>query len=159
MGTGWLVLQQSGIRILCCTVYNQITVPISSAQISLHLNKDISLTKRRIGFLFLFWRHQGGFCYCYCYCRSSQPSIFMMWTIQQHSGGYWVLKAVSAPEKLPSLSHLYYLVCHLDYLFSTVIIILINATFPENFTTFWKIGLLFVINIRSEITGQSIRDN
>ena len=31
-----------------------ITVPISSAQISLHLNKDISLTKRRIGFLFLF---------------------------------------------------------------------------------------------------------
>ena len=54
MGTGWLVLQQSGIRILCCTVYNQITVPISSAQISLHLTKDISLTKRRIGSLFLF---------------------------------------------------------------------------------------------------------
>ena len=54
MGKGWLVLQQSGIRILCCTMYNQITVPISSAQISLHLNKDISLTKRRIGFLFLF---------------------------------------------------------------------------------------------------------
>ena len=49
MGTGWLVLQQSGIRILCCTMYNQITVPISSAQISLHLNKDISLTKRGIG--------------------------------------------------------------------------------------------------------------